>query len=346
MVTPSRRRPGFTLIELLVVIAIIAVLVGLLLPAVQQVRETASRIKCANNLKQIGLALHMYHDDFGAFPPALDNRFTKFWHWSWMARILPYVEQGNLHRAAEDWASNTSIPVVWPDPPPNGTPGYAHWSPWGGWVFGLSQPGQNPFLSTVVPLYLCPSDDGPNVIVSTGPNGTPLNMAITNYLGCNGTDYKAQDGMFTSNFGIAFRDVTDGTSNTLLVGERGRGRTPYYGAWFGGCGQSDYSLPAGDEQRGSADIVVGVRELNSLQNGFPALDSCPRGPYHFTGRGQVQDAQGRPMDACDEFHYWSRHKGGANFVLVDGSVRFMTYAADRVIAALGTRAGNEVVALP
>jgi prepilin-type N-terminal cleavage/methylation domain-containing protein/prepilin-type processing-associated H-X9-DG protein len=344
--TAPPRRAAFTLIELLVVIAIIAVLIGLLLPAVQQVREAAARIKCANNLKQIGLALHMYHDDRGAFPPAQDNRFQKYWHWSWMALILPYVEQDNLYRAAETWASNTSIPVVWPDPRPRGTPGYAHWSPWGGWVFGLDQPGQNPYLANVVPLYLCPSDSGPLQITAQGPSGKPLIMAMTSYLGCNGTNYKTQDGIFTSNITIRLLDITDGTSNTILVGERGRAQTPYYGAWLAGCGQSDYTLQAGDEQRGSADIVVGVRELNSQQNGYPALDACPAGPYHYTARGQTRDAAGTPMYPCDDFHYWSWHRDGANFLLCDGSVRYMTYRADSVITALGTRAGGEVVQAP
>src|SRR5262245_55796459 len=155
-VTRVARRPAFTLIELLVVIAIIAILIGLLLPAVQQVREAASRLKCQNNLKQIGLALHNYHDVTDGFPPALDNRFQKYWHWSWMARILPYIEQDNLHRAADTWASNTSTPVLWPYPRPGGTPGYAHWSPWGGFVFGLAEPGPNSSLAAQVSAYLCP----------------------------------------------------------------------------------------------------------------------------------------------------------------------------------------------
>src|SRR5205085_12565409 len=123
-----QRRRGFTLIELLVVIAIIGVLIGLLLPAVQKVRETANRAKCANNMKQQGLALHHYHDSKKTFPEALNNRFQIYWHWSWLAKILPYVEQGNLYDQAVPFASNRSITVTW-----NRTPWHAHWSPWGGW---------------------------------------------------------------------------------------------------------------------------------------------------------------------------------------------------------------------
>lgn len=341
------RRAAFTLIELLVVIAIVAVLIGILVPAIQSIRESAARTECQNHLKQIGTALHQYHDVRKSLPPALDNRFQVYFHWSWLARILPYVEQGNLFKDAERWASNTSIPVVWPDPKPRGTAGYAHWSPWGGWIFGLKDPGPNPYLSTIVPLYLCPSDPATDIIRTKAPYNTPMNMAITNYLGCNGLNYKTQDGVFTSNQGVRLTDVVDGTSNTIMVGERGRGQTPYFGAWMAGCGQSDYaSLPSGDEQRGSADIVVGVRELNSRQNGVPSLDNCPLGPYNYQRAGLIKDATGQVLPSCDTFHYYSMHRGGANFVFCDGSVRFLKYTTDSVMEALGTRAGHEKFTIP
>ena len=262
----SRRRPGFTLIELLVVIAIIGILIALLLPAVQKVREAANRTKCANNLKQIGIALHMYHDVNGSLPSA-SNFHTPYsnppdfhYSWSWMAMILPYIEQNNLYKAAEDFAQHVNyVP------------------------FGTSGPA-NPAQYTPIPTYQCPADTRVLVASYVDENpqtNTQVDVAFTSYLGCNGTDLNSRDGVLYVNYsGITFRQITDGLSNTLMVGERPPSTDLIFGWWFDGQGQG-YST-------GSSDIVLGVLEINS--NTYP---QCPHGPYQFS--------PGSLTNNCDQF---------------------------------------------
>jgi prepilin-type N-terminal cleavage/methylation domain-containing protein len=190
---PPVRRPAFTLIELLVVIAIIAILIGLLLPAVQKVREAAARIKCSNNLHQLCLALHSYHDSMGSFPPAYKApNFDPGWGWG--AFLLPYVEQDNLYKAA-------GVGTVLFGPP-------------GG------QPTPNAFTSVPLPLFRCPSDSGPAL------NPIRLNFPTSNYRAVAGPItypffFPDQDmgGVMFQNSHIRMTDITDGTSNTLAIGE-------------------------------------------------------------------------------------------------------------------------------
>src|SRR5262245_20191608 len=206
MVYPARlkNRPGFTLIELLVVMAIISILVGLTMPAVQRAREAANRTHCANNLKQISLALHLYHDSHKRLPPSRPPNEGPTWAWL----ILPELEQGNLFRL---WDYNK-------DP------------------FFLAP---NEALTAVVPTWFCPSRREPTgscakafkqriaCPIADGTNGSPGDYAAC--IGTTGADYPlympnggvvAPNGVFVWGRGINFQMIPDGLSNTILVGEK------------------------------------------------------------------------------------------------------------------------------
>ena len=196
------RRPAFTLIELLVVIAIIAVLIGLLLPAVQKVRDTAARMSCSNNLKQVGLGLQGYHDAQKQFPPGYTSAYDASGTdtgpgWGWAAYLLPYVEQDNLYRQI-----NFLLPIE------NGANATAR--------------------VQVVKTYLCPADMVPPS-VSVGPRGangqltgTTCTVAPANYIGNYGVGEPGVDGdgVFFRGSTVRIADITDGTSTTFVVGER------------------------------------------------------------------------------------------------------------------------------
>jgi len=337
MKRPSQfRRTGFTLVELLVVIAIIGILIGMLLPAVQQVREAARRISCANGIRQQVLALHNYESAHKSFPPG--HQINPTWwggpfqiqpppkgisnnypnggaFWSWMMSVAPFMEQGNLHSLVNFSASGASWP--WWQMMPNGV---------------------DTILSQGCPILTCPSDQrGDEKWVD--PSDDTIEVAVTSYLGVSGTDsYQqsgGQNGMIYVNSKTNFGMITDGSSNTLIVGERTPASDLEYGWQWAG---------AGDNVQGEADVVLGVHERIAVDWG-----ADPSGYATDYFRPGVNNTVGN----LHRFHFWSSHPGGATWGLADGSVQFMTYGLDgpnngsngyepTILENLSTRAGGEV----
>jgi prepilin-type N-terminal cleavage/methylation domain-containing protein/prepilin-type processing-associated H-X9-DG protein len=289
----ANRRTGVTLMELLLVIGILGILAALLVPAIQRARETANRTACLNNLKQLGLALHAYHDSAAVLPPGLDGPQGPAPFVSWNARILPHLEQEQLWREiVQAYADDEDFRDI---------PPHVH-------------------RSTVVKTFSCPSDPRtlqPSTLLD------PLKVAFTAYLGVEGTNQYTRDGMLFMDSRIRLADVTDGTSNTLLVGERPPSANQVFGWWYAGWGQS---------KDGSAEMVLGASEMNVRE------PTCAPGPYRF-GPGSFGNQ-------CDTFHFWSGHVGGANFLFADASARFLSYSASSVLPALATRAAGEAVSIP
>src|SRR5262245_15087743 len=185
----TERAAAFTLLELLVVIAITALVAGLTLAAVQRVRGAALRTECGNNLRQVGLALHQYHDANQVLPPGCSYRGGRdpYPHMGWCTRVLPYVEQEGLWRQAQ--AAFAQDRWFLNNPPHTG-------------------------LSTVVRVFTCPADSR-----MASPWG-PRRRTFTAYLGVEGVDQKDRDGVLYLDSATKFAHITDGTSNTLMVGER------------------------------------------------------------------------------------------------------------------------------
>ncbi|MFM7149624.1 MAG: DUF1559 domain-containing protein [Gemmataceae bacterium] len=317
------RRPGFTLIELLVVIAIIAVLLGLLLPAVQKVREAAVRLQCQNNLKQIGLALHTFHDAndrFPAgylytpppagqapmpnaiwdFPPPAINQPIQRPGWGWAAQLLPYLEQNALANRID-----LSLPVESPSMQ----------------------------LQRITPLkpFTCPADRQTGFFyIETWIGRNPrsdgiLSEGSTNsYAACFGsraipyTQPDAGNGLFYRGSKIRIQDVSDGCSFTLAIGERPAlfTRTPWAGVFSGGA----------------VFTTVGAPVLSSYR--FPA----PTMTLARIGFKPLLDPNAEPLD------FFSPHRNQVYFAFADGSVRPLSNTTSvNVLQALGTRAGDEVV---
>lgn len=325
MTHTNQRVRGFTLVELLVVIAIIGILVALLLPAVQAAREAARRMSCSNNLKQMGIALHNYHDTYGAFPPgAIHPRGTTGKSWSIHARLLPFVEQENLQDLI-DWSLPYSV--------------------------------QGEVTQTRVATFFCPSDPGdherPDGAITHYPLTYGVNMGT--WFVFNPNSQSGGNGLVYPNSKTSFRDVTDGSSTTLAFAEV-KAWSPYLRDG-GSPGASNAPMPAADSvsafggnfktNSGHTEWVDGRVHQSGFTGTFVPNTLVP----HSVG-GEVHDVDfnsSREGNTTNQFTYGavtsrSYHPGGVQVALTDGSARFVSEDIDIATwHALTTRAGGEVV---
>jgi prepilin-type N-terminal cleavage/methylation domain-containing protein/prepilin-type processing-associated H-X9-DG protein len=336
------RRSAFTLIELLVVIAIIAILIGLLLPAVQKVREAAARMKCQNNLKQIGLALHNSESANGKLPPlypyAAPNSTVQNYRYTWsvLAQLNPFLEQTNIYNAMD-----LTQPIY------AGTP-------------ALVTTANQFAVVQKVALFLCPSDKGQPVSSAYGV----VDMGPTNYVASHGSGLSGggygfpvnSDGIFTTQRGITLTDIIDGTSNTAAFSESilgdgaeasatqpGDERTAYKNTGFSG------TLPSDTTCAGAPTNWNGYNRRGFMWASGEAR--CVSYNHYYTPNSKNFDCIANDPTAAN-FTYTavgyraarSRHTGGVNVLLGDGSVRFARDSVDVTTwRALSTKQGGEVI---
>lgn len=275
------KRFAFTLVELLVVIAIIGILIGMLLPAVQQVREAARRIACANNIRQMALAMHNYESTFQQFPTGQSFRGKAApigWGWSWSTHILPFLEQNNQYDLFDLTARFNQ------------------------------QPNNGAALENVFSGALCPSDGSSIQIFSVNNANNPrFKLSKSNYAGCEGAfdvsfierTNGERNGMFARNSAVTFGKITDGSSNTILLGEA---------VWYGNGNRNgsggflwDTTWYGRARRNGVADSTSALLRGGQSRINTPSVASNARRRHSFG----------------------SDHPGGANFAFADGSAQFL-----------------------
>ena len=306
---PRAKPPGFTLVELLVVIAIIGVLVALLLPAVQAAREAARRMSCQKNLRQLGIALHNYHDTLGVFPP---HRMTNPLR-GWITLLLPQIEQGNLHSIYR-FDQN--------------------------WNHALNQPAINTPLKVVV----CPSTPGGNnrrdqfsatITGAVADYATPNNMPVSGYTANNLPQPADNTGIINGMIGVRIAQVTDGTSHTIFALENA-GRPLHY-IRGGRLGPANRNYPAAPTC-GNDDVV------NGRVSGGAWGDPAGGLPIHtFTADG-LNCPGPCAINCTNSNEPFAFHPNGINAAFADGSVRFLQQNMKLdVVFALVTKAGGETI---
>jgi prepilin-type N-terminal cleavage/methylation domain-containing protein/prepilin-type processing-associated H-X9-DG protein len=298
-------RRGFSMVELLVVIAVVGLLIALLVPAVQRVRAAAANAECSNNLKQIGLGLQNYHDTYGYYPRYTTDYWPTFpdppygWPYSWMYYILPSVGQEALYNQGS--FTQTNLIAFWSD---------ERWQ--------VAAANWQKTCTTIVPNFLCPAEPRSYVGGIFNPDGPPgvdetdTFCAMTSYLGVLGREWAGYPddgtGIFGREVGVKSAQITDGLSNTVMVGERPPSRDNSVGWWVAYYTNS------------SLFAIGNLRPYEQGKDEQGKSRPCPDRSYF---------SPGNLIDDCHADHFWSFHAGGGNWLLCDGSVRCLAYSAEK-----------------